>query len=130
MKFNLGWCGKATYISGALLASSLMLIEPGQAQSALRYRSVCSFYGQNQSQAQSLGCSVEQSRQRIVIRWDDDYTTTLDYDGSSRQWRSMPSRSRSTVRFYSETGDVAQVEIHGGPGQGLIVIDEALRYER
>ena len=122
MKFGSNLLEKAAYLSSVLIASSLMLMEPGQAQSSRNYRGRCSFYGQNQPQAQSIGCSIEQSSRRIVIRWDDGYTTNLEYDSNSRQWRSIPSQSRSTVRFYSETGDVAQVEIHGGPGQGLIVI--------
>ncbi|MFP4317560.1 MAG: hypothetical protein ACLFM4_11305 [Phormidium sp.] len=117
-------------MTGILLACGMMLIEPSQAQNLRRYRSSCSFYGQNQTQADSMGCSVEQTSRRIVISWDDGYTTTLEYNSSSRQWRSLPSSSRSTVRFYSETGDVAQVEIHAGPGQGLISIDEAIRQER
>lgn len=117
-------------MTGVVLASGMMLMEPGLAQNLRRYRSTCSFYGQNQTQAQSMGCSVEQGQRRIVISWNDGYRTTLEYNSSSRQWQSMPSRSRSTVRFYSETGDVAQVEIHAGPGQGLISIDNAIRYER
>lgn len=120
-------------MTGVVLASGMMLMEPGLAQNLRRYRSTCSFYGQNQTQAQSMGCSVEQGERRIVISWDDGYRTTLEYhypDSPRRQWQSMPSRSRSTVRFYSETGDVAQVEIHAGPGQGLISIDRPIRYER
>lgn len=121
-------------MTGVVLASGMMLMEPGLAQNLRRYRSTCSFYGQNQTQADSTGCSVEQGERRIVISWDDGYRTTLEYnpipDSRRRQWQSMPSRSRSTVRFYSQTGDVAQVEIHAGPGQGLISIDQAIRYER
>lgn len=127
MKLNLSWRGALPLMTGILLASGMVLMEPGQAQNLRRYRSRCSFYGQNQPQADSMGCSVEQTSRRIVISWDDGYTTTLEYNSSSRQWRSLPSSSRSTVRFYSETGDVAQVELHAGPGQGLISIDEAIR---
>ena len=125
MKLNFSWSRTLPYMTGVLLASGMMLMEPGLAQNLRRYRSTCSFYGQNQPQAQSMGCSVEQGERRIVISWNDGYRTTLEYNSSSGQWQSMPSRSRSTIRFYSETGDVAQVEIHAGPGQGLISIDRA-----
>lgn len=114
--------GRAAYFISILAASSLMLIETGQAQSTRSYRGTCSFYGQDQPEAHSIGCSIEQSSWKIVIRWDDGYETTLEYDSTSDQWLSMPSRSESTVNFYAETGDVAKVEIHAGPGQGLISI--------
>ncbi|WP_233258550.1 hypothetical protein [[Phormidium] sp. ETS-05] len=85
------------------------------------YRSSCSFYGQNQPQAQSIGCAISQSSNQIVIRWDDGFTTTLNYS-SDGNWRSMPSRSRAAARFYQGTGGVAHVEIYDGPGKGIIIV--------
>jgi len=114
--------GRAAYFTTILAASGLMLIETGQAQSTRSYRGTCSFYGPDQPDAHSMGCSIEQSSWKIVISWDDGYETTLEYNSTSGQWLSMPSRSESTVNFYTETGDVAKVEIHAGPGQGLISI--------
>ena len=67
------------------------------------YQSSCSFYGQNQPQAQSIGCAISQSSNQIVIRWDDGFTTTLNYSRDSN-WRSMPSGSRAEARFYQGTG--------------------------
>jgi hypothetical protein len=84
------------------------------------YRSSCSFYGQNQPQAQAIGCSISQSSNQIVIRWDDGFTTTLNYSNGS--WRSMPSGSSAEARFYQGSGQVAHVEIYSGPGKGIIII--------
>jgi hypothetical protein len=85
------------------------------------YRSQCSFYGQNQEQAQSIGCSISQQSSKIVIRWEDGFTTTLDYSRNSN-WRSMPSGSRAEARFYQDSGRVAHVEIYEGPGKGIIIV--------
>ncbi len=84
------------------------------------YGSRCSFYGQNQPQAQSIGCSISQSSNQIIIRWDDGFTTTLNY--SRDGWRSMPSQARAEARFYQGTGRVAHVEIYSGPGKGIIIV--------
>jgi hypothetical protein len=124
MKLNSCFFHKGALVANLLLASAIAFSGDAQADmkiSGNSYRSMCSFYGQNQPQAESIGCSIEQSPRQIIIRWDDGLTTTLN---SSRDgnWRSMPSESKAEVRFYSGTGRVAHVEIYEGPGKGIIVV--------
>ena len=85
------------------------------------YSSECSFYGQNQAQAQAIGCSISQQSNRILVNWSDGLTTTLNYSGGNG-WRSMPSGARAEARFYEGTGGLAHVEIFEGPGKGLIIV--------
>lgn len=130
MKLNSGLFYRGALVANLLIAftiasSSNVHAEGPRGKGVKNYRSNCSFYGQNQAQAESIGCSIEQGASRIVIRWDDGFTTTLNsqrLDGYS-YWLSMPSESRAQVRFYSGTGEVAHVEIYEGPGQGIIVVD-------
>ncbi|MCT7959040.1 hypothetical protein [Laspinema palackyanum] len=104
------------------IASTIDVHAEGRRNGVRNYSSNCSFYGQNQAQAESIGCSIEHGSSRIVISWDDGFTTTLNAQRNGN-WLSMPSESRAEVRFYTGTGQVAHVEIYEGPGQGIIVVD-------
>ncbi|MEG4577271.1 hypothetical protein QUA56_32055 [Microcoleus sp. N3A4] len=111
-------------VANLLLGSTIVFSTTTQAQtrnSGENYSSKCSFYGQNQKQAQTIGCSIQQSPNQIIINWNDGLKTTLvSSDGS---WKSMPSEAKAEVRFYAGTGRVAQVEIFAGPGKGIIVVN-------
>ncbi len=104
------------------IVSTIDVHAEGRRNGVRNYSSNCSFYGQNQAQAESIGCSIEHGSSRIVISWDDGFTATLNAQRNGN-WLSMPSESRAEVRFYSGTGQVAHIEIYEGPGQGIIVVD-------
>jgi hypothetical protein len=106
----------------AVAASGNNAYSQGRA-SVNNYSSSCSFYGQNQPQAQAIGCSISQNSNQIVIRWNDGVTTTLNNAGNG-SWRSMPSGARAEARFYYGSGDVAHVEIFEGPGKGIILVND------
>ncbi|MCT7997052.1 hypothetical protein [Laspinema olomoucense] len=126
MKLNSGLFYRGALVANLLvaftIATSSDVHAEGRDRGVRNYSSNCSFYGQNQAQAESIGCSIEQGASRIVIIWDDGFTTTLNAQRNGN-WLSMPSESRAEVRFYSGTGEVAHVEIYEGPGQGIIVVD-------
>ncbi len=86
------------------------------------YRSKCSFYGQNQPQAETIGCSIKQNSNKITIRWDDGFITNLEFSNDG-VWESMPSRSKAEITFYAGSGQVSRVEIKEGPGKGIIVVN-------
>lgn len=125
MKLSSSFLQKWVLVGNLLLASGITFSSDAQAEDRMgasnNYRSSCSFYGQNQPQAESIGCSISQSSSQIVIRWDDGFITTLNNSGNGN-WRSMPSRSRAEVRFYQGTGRVAHVEIYEDPGKGNIIV--------
>jgi hypothetical protein len=126
MKLNSGLFYRGALVANLLvaftMASSSDVHAQGRATGVRNYSSNCSFYGQNQAQAESIGCSIEQGASRIVIRWDDGFTTTLNAQRNGT-WLSMPSESRAEIRFYTGNGQVAHVEIYEGPGKGIIVVD-------
>jgi hypothetical protein len=125
MKLQSYFFHPATLVASLLLTSTISFTNNAQANikiSNKTYQSRCSFYGQNQAQAESIGCSIQQSSNRIVIRWNDGLTTTLQLSKNSN-WQSMPSGAKATVRFYTGTGRVAQIEIFSGPGKGIIVVN-------
>ncbi len=125
MKLNSSLVYKAVLVANFMLGATIVFSINAQAQtrsSGETYRSKCSFYGQNQSQAETIGCSIQQSSNQITIDWDDGFKTNLNYstDGT---WKSMPSQAKAQVRFYAGTGRVAHIEIFGGPGKGIIVVN-------
>lgn len=125
MKLNSYLFNPATLVASLLLTSTISFTNNAQANIKISnntYQSRCSFYGQNQTQAESIGCSIQQSSNRIVIRWNDGLTTTLKLSENGN-WQSMPSGANATVRFYTGTGRVAQIEIFSGPGKGIIVVN-------
>jgi|GEM_PF-1567336 len=116
---------KGVLVANLLLASTIVCSANTQAEmisSSENYHSKCSFYGQNQSQAETVGCSIKQSSDQIIINWDDGLKTNLisTKDGG---WKSMPSEAKAQVRFYAGTGRVAHVEIFAGPGKGIILVN-------
>ena len=124
MKFNSSLFCKAVLVANLLLGSTIAFSTHAQAQTnraSRTYSSKCSFYGQNQKQAQTIGCSIKQSSNQIIINWKDGFKTTLILSNGS--WKSMPSQAKTQVRFYVGTGRVAHVEIFGGPGKGIIVVN-------
>ena len=125
MKLNSSLFYKAVVVANLLLASVTTFGIAAQAQtrsSTKNYKAQCSFYGQNQKQAQSIGCSVKQSLTQITIRWDDGFTTNI-VSSSDGVWQSMPSRSLAGVTFYAGSGQVSRVEIYEGPGKGILVVN-------
>jgi hypothetical protein len=123
MKLKSSLFYKTFLVANLLLGSTIAFSTNTQAQtrnSGESYSSKCSFYGQNQKQAQTIGCSIEQSPNQIIINWNDGLKTILV--SSNGGWKSMPSEAKAEVRFYSGTGRVAHVEIFSGPGKGIIVI--------
>ncbi len=129
MKLHSSLVYKAVLVTNLLLASVTTFGISAQAQTKIstgNYKSQCSFYGQNQKQAQTIGCSIKQSPNKITITWDDGFTTNLQSleDGS---WQSMPSRSKADITFYTATGQVSRVEIYEGPGKGILVVKQALK---
>jgi hypothetical protein len=128
MQLRSGLSCKAFLVANLLLASVTFFSSGVQAEtksSTENYRSKCSFYGQNQPQAQTIGCSIKQSPNQITITWDDGFTTNLEFSKDGI-WRSMPSRSKSGVTFYAGSGQVSRVEIYEGPGKGILVVNPAL----
>jgi len=124
MKLNSSLFYKAVLVANLLLGSTIAFSTHAQAQtigSSQTYSSKCSFYGQNQKQAQTIGCSIKQSSNQIIINWKDGFKTTLILSNGS--WKSIPSQAKAEVRFYSGNGRVAHVEIFGGPGKGIIVVN-------
>ncbi|MCU0541503.1 MAG: hypothetical protein MUE44_04860 [Oscillatoriaceae cyanobacterium Prado104] len=116
---------KAILVANLLLVSITAVSTHTLAESETpieNYKSQCSFYGQNQRQAQTISCSIKQSPNQITISWGDGFTTNLTFSGDGT-WRSMPSKSEAKVRFYAGSGRVAHVEILAGPGKGIIVIN-------
>jgi hypothetical protein len=127
MRLNSSLFYKAVLVANLLLASVTAFSIGVQAEtksSSENYRSRCSFYGQNQPQAQTIGCSIKQSPNQITIRWDDGFTTNLEF--SDGVWQSMPSQSKAGVTFYAGSGQVSRVEIYEGPGKGILVVNPAL----
>ncbi|TAG21709.1 MAG: hypothetical protein EAZ39_04185 [Oscillatoriales cyanobacterium] len=115
---------KAVLVTNLLLASVTTFGIVAQAQtssSTKNYKGVCSFYGQNQRQAQTIGCSVKQSLTQITITWEDGFITNV-VSSEDGVWQSMPSRSLAGVTFYT-TGKVSRVEIYEGPGKGILVVN-------
>jgi hypothetical protein len=128
MKLNSCLFYKAILLANLLLTSVTVFSIGVQAQtknSTENYRSKCSFYGQNQPQAQTIGCSIKQSPNQITISWDDGFTTNLELSKDDI-WRSMPSRSKAGVTFYAGSGQVSRVEIYEGPGKGILVVNPVL----
>ncbi|WP_293134372.1 hypothetical protein [Microcoleus sp. bin38.metabat.b11b12b14.051] len=128
MKLNSSLFYKAVLVTNLLLASVTAFGISAQAgpdnsrNSTKNYKGQCSFYGQNQPQAQTIGCSVKQSLTQITIIWDDGFTTNV-VSSSDGVWQSMPSRSLAGVTFYAGTGQVSRVEIYEGPGKGILVVN-------
>ena len=125
MKLNLSLFYKAVLVTNLLLASVTAFGIVAQAEtksSTENYKSKCSFYGQNQRQAQTIGCSIKQSPNQITIIWDDGFTTNLVFSKDGI-WQSMPSRSIAGVTFYAGSGQVSRVEIYEGPGKGILVVN-------
>ncbi|TVQ16765.1 MAG: hypothetical protein EA367_19320 [Leptolyngbya sp. DLM2.Bin15] len=121
MPLRSSWLTKLGLVT-LTIVSSFAIHSAVDAQARPWYRARCSFYGQNQPQASSIGCSVSQTSTRIVIEWDDGIVTTLEL-GWDGVWRSLPSQAGAQVNYYAASGEVAQVEIFSGPGQGLISIN-------
>lgn len=123
MKLNSGLFYRAVLVANLVLvsmtAASTNVLAESESQN---YKSQCSFYGQNQKQAQTIACSIQQRPNQITISWSDGLTTNLVFSGEG-VWRSMPSKSEAKVRFYAGSGRVAHVEILAGPGKGIIVIN-------
>ncbi|MEK0190266.1 MAG: hypothetical protein EAZ78_12830 [Oscillatoriales cyanobacterium] len=124
MKLHSSLVYKAALVANVLLASVTTFGIGAQAQTKVstgNYRSQCSFYGQNQPQAQTIGCSIKQSLKQITITWDDGFTTNV-VTSPDGVWQSMPSRSLAGVTFYT-TGQVSRIEIYEGPGKGILVVN-------
>lgn len=129
MKLKSSLLYKVVLVANLLLASVTTFGISAQAQtkkSTENYKSQCSFYGQNQKQAQTIGCSIKQDPNQIIITWNDGFTTNLVFSPDGI-WQSMPSRSKADVTFYTATGQVSRVEIYEGPGKGILVVKPALR---
>ncbi|WP_293198642.1 MULTISPECIES: hypothetical protein [unclassified Microcoleus] len=125
MKLNSSLFCKAVLVTNLLLASVTTFGIVAQAQtssSTKNYKGVCSFYGQNQRQAQTIGCSVKQSLTQITITWEDGFITNV-VSSEDGVWQSMPSRSLAGVTFYAGSGQVSRVEIYEGPGKGILVVN-------
>ncbi len=125
MKLNSSLFYKAIVVANVLLASVTAFGIVAQAEtksSTKNYKAQCSFYGQNQPQAQTIGCSVKQSLNQITITWDDGFTTNV-VSSPDGVWQSMPSRSLAGVTFYAGSGQVSRVEIYEGPGKGILVVN-------
>lgn len=125
MKLNSSLFYKTVVVANLLLASVTTFGIVAQAEtrsSTKNYKAQCSFFGQNQPQAQSIGCSVKQSLTQITIRWDDGFTTNV-VSSPDGVWQSMPSRSLAGVVFYAGSGQVSRVEIYEGPGKGILVVN-------
>ena len=125
MKLNSSLFYKAVVVANLLLASVTAFGIVAQAEtksSTKNYKAQCSFYGQNQRQAQMIGCSVKQSLNRITITWNDGFTTNI-VSSPDGVWQSMPSRSLAGVTFYAGSGQVSRVEIYEGPGKGILVVN-------
>jgi hypothetical protein len=125
MKLNSFLFYKAVIVTNLLLASVTALSVGVQAETKNppeNFRSKCSFYGQNQRQAQTIGCSVKQNPNKITIVWDDGFTTNLEFSKDG-VWESMPSRSKADITFYAGSGQVSRVEIKEGPGKGILVVN-------
>jgi len=128
MKLNSPFFYKAAVVANLLLASLTAFSISVQAQTKTKgenYRSQCSFYGQNQPQAQTIGCSIKQNPNQITISWDDGFTTNLELSKDGI-WQSMPSQSKAEVIFYAGSGQVSRVEIYEGPGKGILVVNPSL----
>ena len=128
MKLKSSFLYKLVLVENVLLASVTAFGIGAQAEtksSTENYKSKCSFYGQNQPQAQTIGCSIKQSPNQITITWDDGFTTNLVFSPDGI-WQSMPSRSKADITFYTATGQVSRVEIYEGPGKGILVVKPAL----
>jgi hypothetical protein len=121
MTLRSSWLPKVG-LAALTVFSSFAIHSAVLAQARPWYRARCSFYGQNQPQAASIGCSVSQSYGRIVIEWDDGIVTTLEL-GRDGVWRSQPSQARAEVVYFTGSWEVSRVEIFSGPGQGLISIN-------
>ena len=131
MKLNSSLFYKVVLVTNLLLASvtafgiSAKAGPDNSRNSTENYKSQCSFYGQNQRQAQTIGCSIKQNPNKITITWDDGFTTNLVFSPDGI-WQSMPSRSKADVTFYTATGQLSRVEIYEGPGKGILVVKPAL----
>jgi hypothetical protein len=128
MKLRSGLFYRAVLVANLLLASVTIFsigVRAETKNATENYRSRCSFYGQNQPQAQTIGCSIKQSPNQITITWDDGFTTNLEFSKDGI-WRSMPSKSKAGVTFYAGSGQVSRVEIYEGPGKGILVVNPAL----
>ncbi|MEG4275658.1 MULTISPECIES: hypothetical protein [unclassified Microcoleus] len=126
MKLTSSLFYKAVLVTNLLLASVTAFGIVAQAEtksSTKNYKAQCSFYGQNQPQAQMIGCSVKQSLTQITIIWDDGFTTNIVSTPDDGVWQSMPSRSLAGVTFYAGSGQVSRVEIYEGPGKGILVVN-------
>jgi hypothetical protein len=129
MKLNSSLFYKAVLVANLLLASVTTFGVSAQAEtksSTENYKSQCSFYGQNQRQAQTIGCSIKQNPNKITISWDDGFTTNLVFSPDG-VWQSMPSRSKADITFYAGSGQVSRVEIYEGPGKGILVVKPVLK---
>lgn len=128
MKLKSSFFYTTALVANLLLASVTPFSISVQAQtknSSENYRSQCSFYGQNQPQAQTIGCSIKQTPNQIIITWDDGFTTNLVFSKDG-VWQSIPSRSKADVTYYAGSGQVSRVEIYEGPGKGILVVKPAL----
>lgn len=128
MKLKSSFFYTTALVANLLLASVTPFSISVQAQtknSSENYRSQCSFYGQNQPQAQTIGCSIKHNPNQIIITWDDGFTTNLVFSKDG-VWQSMPSRSKADVTYYAGSGQVSRVEIYEGPGKGILVVKPAL----
>ena len=128
MKLNSSFFYKAAVVANLLLASLTAFSIGVQAEtksSSENYRARCSFYGQNQRQAQTIGCSIKQNPNQITISRDDGFTTNLELSKAGI-WQSMPSQSKAEVIFYAGSGQVSRVEIYEGPGKGILVVNPSL----
>ena len=125
MKLNSSLVYKAVLVTNLLLASVTAFgisAQAGPQNATKNYKAQCSFYGQNQPQAQAIGCSVKQSLTQITIIWDDGFKTNV-VSSSDGVWQSMPSRSLAGVTFYAGSGQVSRIEIYEGPGKGILVVN-------
>ena len=124
MKLKSSLFCQTVLVANLLLGSTIAFSTNTQAEtrsSGETYGSKCSFYGQNQKQAQAIGCSIKQNSNEIIIDWNDGLQTTLI--SSNGSWKSIPSEAKAAVRFYAGNGRVAHVEIFSGPGKGIIVVN-------
>ncbi len=126
MKLNSSLFYKAVVVANLLLASVTTFGIVAQAEtrsSTKNYKAQCSFYGQNQRQAQLFNCSVKQSFKQILITWEDGFITNIVSTPDDGVWQSMPSRSLAGVTFDTGTGQVSKIEIYEGPGKGILGVN-------
>ncbi|MEG4147764.1 hypothetical protein QUA24_17745 [Microcoleus sp. Pol12B5] len=99
MKLNSSLFYKAVLVANLPLASVTGVRVGVQAETKNHpenYRSKCSFYGQNQRQAQTISRSVKQNPNKITSVWDDGFTINLKFSKDG-VWESRPSRSKAGI---------------------------------